>query len=110
MDIDLNGNKIEDLPSLLMIHTFKNKETGVWVADLVEHDVVTEANTFIELVENINDLVYVLFDIPIELRSKIVYRPVELIKPKDEKNIQLNEQMTFNILISPDLKLSPHNA
>lgn len=105
-----NIKKLRELPKTLRIHTLKNKKTGVWVAHLVAYDICTEADSFYELVFNVNDLIYAYFDVPKRLQSKVTYLPAPLMEKLKPTASPLQKNMTFNILVSPQLLHGYRNA
>lgn len=86
---------LEQLPEELDVKLSKNPKTRVWIAQIKNLDVFTEADDLIGLIYNVNDLIYAFFDIPKKFQHKVWYMP----KPK----IQLDELIKFNILLSPKL-------
>lgn len=96
---------IEQLPEVLNVRLLRNPKTGVWIAEIKNLDVFTEADDLIELIYNVNDLVYAYFDIPKEIQHKIWYVPPfyqEILKQNKPK-IEMDKLMKFNILLSPQL-------
>lgn len=55
-------------------------EDGVLGATLPEYDVFTEADSYIELEANINDLIFSLFDIPRKFKKEIRFVSQPLIR------------------------------
>jgi hypothetical protein len=97
---------LQQLPESFKINTMRNKKTGVWVAELTELDLCTEADSFFGLILNVNDLIYTYFDIPKAIQPKVFYMPPEpLEKSENATHLKSNveNQMTFNILINPQL-------
>lgn len=99
-----NLKTLEQLPKELDVKVSKNPKTGIWIAQIKNLDVFTEADDLIGLIYNVNDLIYSFFDIPKNLQHNVWYMPpylqdITAHKPK----IQLDELIKFNILISPKL-------
>lgn len=85
------------LPSKIKVKVAQEK-SGVLFAELPEYDIFTEADTFNELIINVNDLVYTYFDLPKKDRSKVWYAP-PLIQRKKEA-FPLNPVL-FKVLTEP---------
>lgn len=84
------------LPSKIQVKIFKGK-SGVFIAELPEYDISTEANSFLEVDDLINDLIYVYFDVPHEYRKAIRYVPKET-----KRGIDLNSHLVFQKFISSE--------
>lgn len=88
-------NLVKLLPDPIKVTVIKGK-SGVLIAELKEYDIFTEAESFNELIFNINDLIYTYFEIPKKYQGKIFYIPE---KPEDQRII--DKSVLFNILASP---------
>ena len=86
------------LPSKIKIRIFKG-QSGVIIAELPDYDISTEADSILEVDDLINDLIFVYFDIPENLRKVIRYIPE---KPRQE--IDLKSHLIFQKFISSDAK------
>lgn len=84
------------LPFEIKVRMLKG-ESGVIIAELPDYDIFTEADSILELDDLINDLIYVYFDIPKDLRKTIRYVPE---KPRQE--IDLNSHLIFQKFISSE--------
>lgn len=73
------------------------KENGGYCALLKDYDAFTEANTFVELEEMINDLIYELFEVPKSAQRKIKYINT------DNKNAGSTNIKTLTVMSTPDL-------
>lgn len=73
------------LPPKIKVKIFKGK-SGVFIAELPEYDISTEADSILEVDELINDLIYVYFDVPKEYRKAIRYVSEDLKKETDLKS------------------------
>lgn len=73
--------KIIKLPEDIKIRILRG-ETGKYIAELVDYDVFTEADSLCELDYLINDLIYTYFDVPKKMRKNIKY-----ILPEFEPNL-----------------------
>lgn len=97
-------NKLEGLPKYFIIKALRNKKTNVWIAQIENYDICTEADSFYELVINVNDLIYTYFDIPKKLQSQIRYLPPMLEQYSEEKKkTSIEEQVRFTMLVNPSL-------
>lgn len=96
-------NEIKKLPKFFIITTLRNKKTGVWIANIENYEICTEADSFDELVFNVNDLIYTYFDISKKLQSEIRYLPPVLEHYSQEKKTSIEEQVRFTMLVNPSL-------
>ncbi|OGM05411.1 hypothetical protein A2125_00505 [Candidatus Woesebacteria bacterium GWB1_43_5] len=87
-----------DLPKQIKVKVSQNKKGGVFLAELPDYDVFTEADTFSGLIFMVNDLIYTFFDVPKKLRGKIWYSPP--LKTNLELNLPMNP-ILFSILTFP---------
>ncbi len=95
---------LEQLPKELNVKVSRNPKTGIWIAQIKNLDVFTEADDLIGLIYNVNDLIYAFFDIPKKLQHKVWYMTPYLQDTTGNKpKIQLDELIKFNILLSPKL-------
>lgn len=86
------------LPSKIKIKIFRG-QSGAIIAELPDYDISTEADSIWEVDDLINDLIYVYFDVPENLRKAIRYIPE---KPRQE--INLKSQLIFQKFISSEAK------
>lgn len=86
------------LPSKVKIRIFKG-QSGIFIAELPDYDISTEADSILEVDDLINDLIYVYFDVPQNLRKNVRYIPE---KPRQE--IDLESLLIFQKFISSDAK------
>lgn len=93
---------IKDLPGSINVRTIRNKKTGVLVAEILDFDISTEADSIQELVFNVNDLIFTYFDVPKELRTEIRYSP----SFKNETEPSFSDPVRFKILMTPALSKS----
>lgn len=61
-----------NLPDSIQV-TISKGESGVWIANIPDYDIFTEADNFWEIDDLINDLVFTYFDVPKELQASIRY-------------------------------------
>lgn len=86
----------------------KKEESGIIFAELCDYGIFTEANSFNELIFNVNDLVCSFFDISSKDRYKFWYLPSEeKLQLKQKENIS-NNPLMFYILTRPDLNTILH--
>ncbi|MCX5636120.1 MAG: hypothetical protein NTX52_00300 [Planctomycetota bacterium] len=71
----MSMNKIK-LPRAIEVKVIRERG-GVLFAELPEYSIFTEADTFSDLVFNVNDLVQSFFDVPEKLRANVWYSPPE---------------------------------
>lgn len=69
--------KIIDLPRVIKVKIVKG-DSGVFIADLYEHGIHTEAVSLVELDAMVNDLIYAYFDVPKEFWGIVRYQRKEL--------------------------------
>ena len=99
-----NLKTLEQLPAELDVKVSRNPKTGIWIAQIKNLDVFTEAEDLIGLIYNVNDLIYAFFDIPKKLQHKVWYMaPYIQETTAHNPKIQLDELIKFNILLSPKL-------
>jgi len=79
-------NKIPNLPDKIRVKVTKGG-TGVFIAELKDFDIFTEADSEQELILNVNDLVYTYFDVPKSKRSVILYHPPLLFRTRVKRSI-----------------------
>lgn len=85
-------------PYTIRVKVKRNNKTGVYLAELPEYDIFTEADSFTDLVFHVNDLVHTYFDIPKKLRDQIWYMPPK-ISVKTEQSLPTNP-ILFHVLTS----------
>lgn len=102
-----NLKVFEQLPEELDVKVSRNPGTGIWLANIKNLDVFTEADDLIGLIYSVNDLIYAFFDIPKKLQHKVWYIPPYIQDTTAHKpKVQLDELIKFNILISPKVHLT----
>ena len=95
---------LKQLPEELDVKLSRNPKTGIWVANIKNLDIFTEADDLIGLIYNVNDLIYAFFDIPKKLQHKVWYIPPFIQKPVIQNpKTYLREFIKFNIFLSPNL-------
>ena len=77
-------NTLSSLPEKIKIKLVK-VDSG-FIAELPEYDVFTECSNPIDIILNVNDLIYTFFDIPKKLHGKIFYAPRPPAKAKPVRN------------------------
>ena len=87
---------IRQLPERIKVHISKGS-SGVFIAELPEYDISTEADSMWEIDDLINDLILVYFDVPKEFRKEIRYVPEE-----PRKEIDLRAHLIFQKFISSE--------
>jgi len=87
---------IRQLPERIKVHISKGS-SGVFIAELPEYDISTEADSMWEIDDLINDLIWVYFDVPKEFRKEIRYVPEE-----PRKEIDLRAHLIFQKFISSE--------
>lgn len=85
-----------NLPSSIQVNISKGT-SGVWIANLPEYDIFTEADNIWEIDNLINDLVFTYFDVPKELQASVRYVPSQ---PKDE--ISIGDHLILQKFISSE--------
>ncbi len=68
--------KLPKLPHVIKVRIIKGK-SGVFIAELPEYDIHTEADSRSGLDYMINDLIYAYFDVPKKYWGKVWYRKEE---------------------------------
>ena len=96
---------LQDLPQVIRVQVKKFKKNQFF-AELPKYKVFTEANSFLELIWNVNDLIFAFFDIPKSEQRKIWYLPPRKRKAKEQAAVidkkQVNKAILFKVLYSPD--------
>ena len=87
------------LPSKIKVRRFRG-ESGVFIAELPDFDVFTEADNIWELDAQINDLIFTFFDTPEELQKQIRYVQEE----PSQKPSDIEKLLFFQKFISSDLE------
>lgn len=90
---------ISSLPQRILVKLSPGEKSGAIIAELLEYDVFTEIDSLLELDDQVNDLIYTLFEVPKEFQGAIKYEPE---KPKKEIKVDLGKQLTFLKLISSE--------
>lgn len=80
------------LPDKILVKIIKDK-SGVFVAELPEFDLHTEADSVWELISNINDIVKLYFDIPENSLNSVVYTP-----PMIDKDPEIRQLRSIDFL------------
>lgn len=92
----MSTRQILQLPEKFKVNILKGS-SGVFIAELPEYDISTEANEFCELDGLINDLVCVYFDIPEEYRKAIRY-----VREEPKRKIDLKSHLIFQKFVSSE--------
>lgn len=85
------------LPERIKVNITKGS-SGVFIAELPEYDISTEADQICDLDDLINDLIWVYFDVPKEYRSVIRYVPAET-----KKEIDIRSHLIFQKFYSSEV-------
>ncbi len=93
-------NSTMKLPSQIKVGIVREKD-GTYFAELSDYRIFTEADSFRELIFNVNDLVYSFFDVKKEDRGKFWYLPPT--EQQHEEKPQMNP-ILFNVLTRPGVK------
>ena len=88
------------LPQKILVKIIHNKKSGVWIAELPELDLYTEADSERELDFCINDLIFSYFDTPDTVRNLIRYSP-QSVRSKDSET---HKSEVFLKFFSPDAR------
>ncbi len=78
-----------ELPEKISVKIMQGS-SGVFIAELSEYDAFTEANTLLELDNQINDLIFTIFDVPKEYQKAIRY-----LREPSKQELGLQEKMNF---------------
>lgn len=73
----MSTRQILQLPEKIKVILIKGSGQTL-IAELPEYDIFTEADSFAELIPNVNDLLYEYFEIPKAMQNTFVYMPPEL--------------------------------
>lgn len=92
----MSTKQIHQMPEKIKVNILKGS-SGVFIAELPEYDISTEADEFCELDDLINDLIWVFFDVPEEYRKAIRYVP-----EKEKKEIDLRSHLIFQKFYSSE--------
>jgi len=92
------------LPPKIKVKIAKEKN-GCFFAELPKFGIFTEADSFLELVYNINDLIYSFFEIDKKDQGKFWYLPSPLVKQKSQVKYQ-SDSLSFNILTRPGVNFT----
>lgn len=76
------------LPSKLNVEIYRAQEGGFWAKVKNIPGCVTQGENFLELVEMINDAVFLYFDVPEKFRKFLGYYVPEKIKQKLDERIK----------------------
>lgn len=87
---------ILQLPEKIKV-LLRKGSSGVFIAELPEYDISTEADSIWEIDDLINDLIWVYFDVPLEFRKEIRY-----VQEKPKKEIDLRVHIVFQKFISSE--------
>lgn len=89
-------NKIK-FPEKIKVAVIRNKKTGVYIAELLDYDLHTEADNFYDLVSNVNDLLLLYLNVPKRLLGNIIYTP-PLPQKKSIENISSEKNISMDFL------------
>lgn len=90
---------ILSLPHQILVKLSPGEKSGVIIAELSDYDVFTEMDSLLELDDQVNDLIYTLFEVPKEFQKAIRYEPI---RSKKEISTDLGRQLTFLKFISSE--------
>lgn len=68
---------MKDLKLPRQIDVRIKKSKNVFIAEIPQYSIFTEADSYNELISMINDLIYCYFDVPENLQNKFQYKPDE---------------------------------
>lgn len=88
--------QILQLPEKIKV-SLKRGSSGVFIAELSEYDIFTEADSIWEIDDLINDLIWVYFDVPLEFRKEIRY-----VQEEPKKEIDLRAHIVFQKFVSSE--------
>lgn len=88
---------ILQLPEKIKV-LLRKGSSGVFIAELPEYDISTEADSIWEIDDLINDLICVYFDVPQEFRKEIRY-----VQEEPRKEIDLRAHLIFQKFISSEV-------
>lgn len=92
----MSTKQILRLPERIKVHLTRGA-SGVFIAELPEYDISTEADQFCDLDFLINDLIWIYFDVPEEYRKAIRY-----VSEKEKKEIDLKSHLIFQKFYSSE--------
>jgi len=102
----------KQLPDIIKVKILKGK-SGIYIAELPDYDIFTEADSVSELIWSVNDLLWALFEIPKKDQQKIWYLPPwfqSIFKEKRvDKPVVLNKPVFFSVFFSPKLPRNYHS-
>ena len=87
------------LPQKILVQVKRNRNTGVFIAELPEYDVFTEADDFNSLIFQVNDLICTYFSVPKSSHDKVFYIPAK-VTSLIEKQEPPVDPILFHILTS----------
>lgn len=85
-----------NLPSSIQVNISRGT-SGVWIADIPKYDIFTEVDDPLDIEDMVNDLLFVFFDVPENLRHTIRY-----VKVNPQEKISLASHLIFQKFISED--------
>lgn len=92
----MSTQQILKLPERIKVNIIKGS-SGVFIAELPEYDISTEADQFCDVDYLINDLIWVYFDVPEEYRKAIRYVP-----EVQKKEMDLRSHLIFQKFYSSE--------
>ena len=87
---------LPELPKRIKVKINRSAK-GVFLAELSEYDVFTEADNPLQFFLNVNDLIYAFFDVPKRFQGKIFYapQPKTIIKRKGSSSASLYPYLMY---------------
>lgn len=101
----MKKDKLCGLPKRIKVKVIKGK-SGVYIAELPDYDIFTEADDLLDLILNINDLIYAFFEVSKKYQGKIYYLPPIIRRDKSKGLGKTNMPIFFKALFSPELSKS----
>lgn len=92
----MSTQQILQLPERIKVNIIRGS-SGVFIAELPEYDISTEADQIWDLDDLINDLIWVYFDVPQEYRKAIRYVP-----EVQKKEIDVRSHLIFQKFYSSE--------
>ena len=93
--------KKTNLPQKIKVKLIR-EDKGIIFAELPEYGIFTEADSFNELIINVNDLLWSFFDVKKGDRGSVWYLPKPT-EPKNKVNLRMNS-LFFNAFVRPNSK------
>lgn len=91
-------NNIAKLPDKILVNILKDKN-GVFVAELPEFDLHTEADDIWGLISNVNDIIRLYFDIPENNSNCVIYTPPMVKREPEVRQLQSVDFLKYSSLL-----------